>query len=471
MKIYLYFCFIVGLVLNGMTVQGQNQTLNNFLQSKGLKYAGVGVKVVDLESGKDVCKHNENLALVPASTLKILTTASAFEILGEKYVYKTSLYSVGNINGVGELSGYLYIEGSGDPTLGSEYMGATDKEAFLKEWLSAIQKAGIKKVKQGICVSNFKESYEPSSVKWIIEDVGNYYAPEIYPVNVFDNTYRLHLKSGKAGTAPEVLKTEPFVNLNFYNYLKAASNNMDSAYIRGIPQSNDRYLYGTIPAGKPDFVIKGTIPKPPLFLADYLKKYLISNGIAVDGDISEVKQPGNNSVKLITTSSKSLYDIIKIVNYRSNNHFAESLFYTIGGNTFDNTYIPKQGAEIIKNFWKKQGIDMSGVFMYDGCGLSPSNAISAGVLTDVLVYMNKKSTSFYQSLPEAGKEGTVINFLKSKNATVQARIKSGSINNVQSYAGYIEKGGKKYAFTIIVNNFTGSRTQLRSQIETFLLNL
>ncbi len=176
------------------------------------------------------------------------------------------------------------------------------------------------------------------------------------------------------------------------------------------------------------------------------------------------------------TYSFPLAEIIRVTNVKSNNHFAESLFYTIGKektNPSDCTYIPKQSASYIKEFWKNKGIDTSGTFIYDGSGLSPSNAISAGLLTDLLVYMSKKSNSsqfFYNSLPEAGKEGTVRSFLKTKKPGVIAKIKSGSISDVQSYAGYIEKDGKKYAFAIIVNNFTGTRSTLRNQMENFLLN-
>ena len=476
MKRISFFClFTIGLLIN---LSAQNIALNTFVKSPNLKHAGIGIKVVDLETGNVVCKYNENLSLRPASTLKLLTTASALEILGDKYKYQTFLYAVGNINEAGILDGFLFICGSGDPSLGSEHLN-TDKEAFLKDWLIALQNAGIKKVTNGIQVLDNPDCYEPVSVKWILEDVGNHFAPEIYPVSVFDNTYKLYLKSGIQGTTPEIIRTEPEIDLIFKNYLKAASNNMDSAYIRGLPSSKEKFLYGSIPSGKSDFAIKGSIPDPPLFLAGYFQKYLNKNGIKVEGNISRTqRKTGLNDKILIITYSYPLPEIIKVTNFKSNNHFAEYLFYTIGKektNTSDCcTYIPKQSTTYMKEFWKSKGINMSGAFVYDGCGLSPSNAISAELLTDLLVYMKKQSRFsqiFYNSLPEAGKEGTVQNFLRTKKPGITARIKSGSISDVQSYAGYIEKGGKKYAFAIIVNNFTGTRSSLRNQMENFLINL
>ena len=475
MKKMNFFClFIIGLFID---LPAQNTALNTFINSTNLKYSGIGIKVIDLETGNIVCKHNENLSLCPASTLKLLTTASALEILGDQYKYQTSLCAVGNINEAGVLDGFLFINGSGDPSLGSEYLN-TDKEAFLKDWVSALQTAGIKKVTGGIQVSANPDCCESVSVKWILEDVGNYFAPEVYPISVFDNTYRLYLQSGIPGATPEITRTDPEMNLIFKNCLKAAANNMDSAYIRGLPATKERFLYGSIPSGKSDFVIKGAIPNPPLFLAEYFQKYLNKNGIIVEGYISGTQRKiASNDKILKVTYSYSLPEIIKVTNFKSNNLFAEYLFYTIGKektNISDCTYIPKQSASYMKEFWKNKGIDMSGAFIYDGCGLSPSDAIPAGLLTDLLVYMRKKSNFsqiFYNSLPEAGKEGTVQNFLKTKKPGVIARIKSGSISDVQSYAGYIEKDGKKYAFAIIINNFTGARSLLRNQIENFLLNL
>ena len=474
MKKNSFFCiFIIGLFIN---LSAQNVALSTFVKSPNLKFAGVGIKIIDLETGNVVCKHNENLSLRPASTLKLLTTASALEILGDKYTYQTSLYAVGNIDGAGVLDGFLFISGSGDPGLGSEHLNI-DKEAFLKDWLVALQNAGIKKVTGGIQVLNNPDCYEPVSTKWVLEDVGNYYAPEIYSISVFDNTYRLYLQSGMSGTTPEIIRTDPEVNLIFKNFLKAASNNADSAYIRGLPASNERFLHGSMPSLKSDFSIKGAIPNPPLFLAGYFQKYLIKNGIEVEGNISGTQRKVELGDKILKiTYSHPLTEIIKITNFKSNNHFAETLFYTMGKektNPSECAYIPKQSASYIKEFWKNKGVDTSGVFIYDGCGLSPSNAIPTGLLADLLVYMSKKSNfhqSFYNSLPEAGKEGTVRNFLKTKKPGVTAKIKSGSISDVQSYAGYIEKDGKKYAFAIIVNNFTGTRASLRSQMENFLLN-
>ncbi|MDR1436935.1 MAG: D-alanyl-D-alanine carboxypeptidase, partial [Candidatus Symbiothrix sp.] len=124
--------------------------------------------------------------------------------------------------------------------------------------------------------------------------------------------------------------------------------------------------------------------------------------------------------------------------------------------------------------WEEKGLDASALFMCDGSGLSPLNAVSAGFLTDLLVYMYRTegpSGAFSRSLPLAGQEGTVASFLKNTPLAGKARIKSGSITGVQSYSGYIEKNGGKYAFSLIINHFSGERPTLRKTVEELLNGL
>ena len=455
----------------------QNPALKTFLQSPNLKYASVGIQITALETGQPVCSHNANLALTPASTLKLITTASALELLGEKYLYRTSVLRDDSVNEQGVLAGNLYIQGVGDPTLGSEYLW-TDQEWFLNDWLDALLKAGITAIQGSVVAIDNLYGYEGVSPKWLWEDLGNHFAPGVYGISIFDNAYRLSLKSGVAGTQPEIVQMDPVVkNLTFDNRLITAANSLDSAYISGVPFSNERRIYGTIPQHKTDFTLKGDIPDPGLFLADYFTSYLQNNGVPVAGKPTTSRtQPVTTqpSKILVTTVSKSIPEIIRITNVRSNNHYAEYLFYTIGkeNNAEKAEYIPPVSVAAIKNYWTSKGLDMKGLTMYDGSGLSPKNAVPVSLLTDLLIYMDKKSECkvlFYNSLPEAGKEGTVRSFLQQRELA-GSRIKSGSISGVQSYAGYLEKNGKRYAFAIIVNRFTGNRNSLRNQIEKLLQN-
>ncbi len=443
----------------------QTAGINSLVKAANMKHANIGIKVVDLSSGKAIHAYNEQMSLCPASCMKLVSSAAALELLGTEYTYKTILFTNGTVNEQGVLKGDIYIKGVGDPTLGSEFIDNNPK-AFLDQWIADIRKAGIKSINGKIVALDGLFGYEGVSSWWLWADMGNYYAPGIYGISVFDNIYRLNMKSGTAGTTPEILGWEPTsLDLKFENNLKAATNNTDSAYIYGQPFDSERRIFGTIPQNRTLFTIKGDIPDPGLFLASYFAETLKKAGIPVSGKASSSRiekiNPAEKKV-LSQTISPDLKKMIQVVNFRSNNHYAEHIFRKIGS------------ENKVKEFWRSKGLDSDALFMYDGSGLSPVNAVSVGFLTDLLVYMatkSKYSEAFFQSLPRAGKEGTVVNFLKNTSLEGISRMKSGSMEGVYSYSGYVDKNGKRYAFSVMVNKFNGSRPEVRKQIEKLLLSL
>ena len=124
---------------------------------------------------------------------------------------------------------------------------------------------------------------------------------------------------------------------------------------------------------------------------------------------------------------------------------------------------------IVENHWRKQGLSTDGLFLFDGSGLSPKNAISPMFFVKLLCLMTKSSEfeNFYTSLPIAGKSGTVSSFLLGSSLAGNVRLKSGSFGQVQCYVGYLSK---KYAFAVMVNNFSCSRKTVLREIEYFLEN-
>jgi len=432
----------------------------NFLNKKNLSHAAVGFKAIDLSTNTIIVSHNENMSLTPASNIKMVTTATALEVLESRFRFETPLLYDGFIQDA-ILFGNLYIQGNGDPTLGSEFT-PDDKENFLKVWLAGITRAGIRKIAGNIVVMDQAFGYEGVSPKWLWEDMGNYYAPGIYGISMFDNMFRVYLQSSSQDKQTTVLYTEPPVNnLQLTNEIKASGDISDNAFIFGLPFIDEMRLYGTIPVNQSSFTVKGAIPDPGLFLAQYFRDYLQKNGITTEGEATTYRlHPVTpTGAKLLSTvHSIDLASIIKIANVSSNNQYAEHLYKVL--TVLDSIDIPE--------FWREKGLCSDALFMYDGSGISPQNAISAGFIIDLLVYMDKQSANsaaFYQSLPVAGRNGTVLSFLRNTSLAGKARLKSGSISNVQSYSGYIESKGKRYAVSLIINNFTGKRSELRKEIE------
>jgi D-alanyl-D-alanine carboxypeptidase/D-alanyl-D-alanine-endopeptidase (penicillin-binding protein 4) len=440
--------------------------LEAFLRKKNLLHAAVSFKAVDLTTGKTIASFNEKTALIPASNMKLVTTATALDTLGDGFRFQTPLTYEGEIKDA-VLKGNLYLKGSGDPTLGSEFM-IGDREGFLRDCLNALRKAGIKSIDGNIIVLDHLFGYEGVYSTWLLEDIGSYYAPGIYGVSVFDNTYRIYLRSYKPGTRVDICSVYPEIpGLQFTNELKSSRIDSDRSRIYGLSSSYEKRLCGTIPANRPNFVIKGSIPDPGLFLADYLYKFLTGNNIAINGNATTFrffqKLPEKDQAIMVIQSPR-LAAIVRETNVKSNNHYAEHLYKKLLAlNSFN-----------YSDYWERRGLDGSSLLMSDGSGLSPTNAVSADFLTAILVYMYDRdgaTGAFYQSLPVAGKEGTVMTFLKKTPLQGKARLKSGTIARVQSYSGYVEKGNNHYAFSLIINNFSGKRQDLRKATEELLINL
>ena len=437
------------------------------LQAPYMRGASFSLVVKDVQEGRTVYSYDTDRLQSPASVLKTVATATALEILGEDYRYPTTLEYDGILEN-GTLEGNLYIKGSGDPSLGSSHF-APGQNKFLSTWIAALQKAGIKHITGSVISDESIFDTEGVSIKWLREDMGNYYAPGSYGISIFDNMYKLSLQTGAAGTRPVLKGTEPDIPfIRFKNYLKAAPVSSDSAYIIGAPLDDVRYLYGVLPANREAYVLKGDIPDPALYLARYLTDQLQQKGIRVDGspscyriEVEENRWKKGERKEIVTTYSPTLREIASICNHVSHNLYADALVKTVGLQ-----YKPRRnemissfgrGVQVVKEYWEKKGLDVFPLRMNDGSGLAPADKVSAGFMGELLVYMATESAvsdAFIASLPQAGIEGSVRNFLKGSKLQGKAHLKSGGITGVRSYAGYITKDGKTYAVAVFSNNYS-----------------
>ena len=186
--------------------------LNDFISQSELKNASVSVYAENLTTNTLVFDYNSNLALAPASVLKLVPTSMALELFGADYKFKTELAYSGQISADGTLNGDLYIIGYGDPCLGSKNFTSTygkDLE-ILQTWTNEVKNLNIKKIKGNIIadISYFGEIPIPDD--WIWEDIANYFGNQGSSLNFVDNLYYLHFKTGYTnGAATIITKIEP----------------------------------------------------------------------------------------------------------------------------------------------------------------------------------------------------------------------------------------------------------------------
>lgn len=463
------------LMLNVVVMSGADIAGSTFGGSR-YRHELVGICVQDVTGKEAPTTLNPDCPLVPASVIKLVTTATALELFGPDHCFETTLAYSGTLKN-GRLTGDLIIKGGGDPTLGSRHLGEK-KDDYLREWVDLVRKAGIQSIDGSVITDASLFDEEPLSPFWLWEDIGNYYAAGIYGLCVNDNSVTVHLRSGKAGTTPSVTKTEPELPLlEFENHLVAADNDKDSAYVYGVPYVWNRQLFGTLPANRSDFSIRGDLPDPPHYAADLLSKALVKSGVPVKG------KPATNRIHSLSpmlpltrigcTRSLPLSRIIRIIHEKSDNLYAEYVLRSLANVAGSAPYSARKGLDVVRNFWKRKGFDMDGLHMVDGSGLSPLDRVSPRFLADLLTYMSTKSAYaavFEQSLPLAGREGSVSSFLTDTPITGRVRLKSGSNLTTTCFAGYYQKEATKLAVVMMVNHTNLSRSQVRADMQDFLLN-
>jgi serine-type D-Ala-D-Ala carboxypeptidase/endopeptidase (penicillin-binding protein 4) len=451
-----------------------SQNVTMFKQAD-YKNAEINLTVMDLKTKQKVVSFQTSPLVTPASVQKLVTTGAALEMLGPDYRFITRVIRTGTIeNGV--LNGDLRIEGSGDPTLGSKQISAIP-DAFVQEWVNAIKRTGITNIRGNIVADPDVYDSEGISPFWLWEDIGNYYATGVYGLNVFDNSFQLSLSSGKTGSTARVMDIKPTIpGLTIESHLIAAANTQDSAYLYGAPFQSDMRLFGTMPAQRENFVIRGQIPDPPTLLATIVYDALKKAGVTITGSAGSTRtldSSNQTGTVVTTTTSPPLSQLVRIIHEKSDNFYAECILRCIAAESGIKPASAVEGLRLVKSFWQKAGVSIGSLYMYDAAGLSPNNRISGEFLANLLTRIQEFKTAavFEASLPLAGREGTVSGFLQGTTLEGHVRLKSGSNQVVQSYAGYLRKNGKSYAVVLIVNHAQASRLKIRKDMENFLLSL
>lgn len=455
MKIYKAALFLLLFSLNGFaqnTVAKLEQAYSNLMNDDQAKYAIASLCVLDAQTGKVIFAKNENIGLATASTLKTITSATAFSVLGKDFRYQTTLAYTGKITADGILQGDLVIIGSGDPTLGSWRYAQSKENVVLNQWVGAIRNAGIKKIEGSVIGDDSLFGTQSMPEGWIWQDMGNYYGAGTSALAWRENQFDVHLKPGTApGNDVKVLETVPAMPyLNIVNELKTGVNGSgDNAYAFLPPYSYTAYLRGTWGMGISKAGISLALPDPAFEAAYRLQDTLLRLNIQSTKEATTARRLAleNKSVapiaqKLATLSSPDLSEIVYWFNKKSINLYGEQLLKTMAWK-LGKTPSTKNGAASVINFWAAKGIDKNALNILDGSGLSPGTRVTTAAMASILFQAQKEDwfPAYYNSLPE-------YNGMK---------IKSGTINDVSAYAGYYtDKNGNKYIAVININNYNGS---------------
>src|SRR4051812_35179694 len=235
----------------------------NRLQSDSqCTYASVSLTVLDAKTGEQIFGGNPRVGLSPGSTLKTVTTITAFNILGADFKYQTQFGYTGTIAD-GTLNGDIIIKGSGDPTLGSWRWEATKENNILNQMVAAIRKAGIKKVNGRIIGDDTAYGTQAVPDGWIWQDMGTYYGAGANGLCWRENQFDINLKTGSVGTPIGIAGSTPHTPYLTYKseLTNAPAGTGDNAYpYLPVPNSNIMYLRGTFAVDQPKKSVGAAIP-------------------------------------------------------------------------------------------------------------------------------------------------------------------------------------------------------------------
>jgi len=422
------------------------ESLVSDFEKQGLSNSSWAIAVYSI-SGKKIYSKNENKKLIPGSSVKLFSTAFAFDCLGPQYQIKTELYGNGDMAS-SQLNGDLVLKGYGDITFGSDNFGDSYYKK-AKEIYSILNEKGIKKINGSIFVDSSFYSFTPPG-SWAWEDIGNYYASFPWAFSVNDNSYKLCFKEeSKEGSPLEISSIEPDLRLDIENLaITSPKKSGDNSYIYSIPWIRQIRITGSAPAG---YCIKGSMPYPASFFSSYLREYLISSGIEVKGEaLSGIYAKPLDENKLMKVFySPSLKEITAFTNKKSFNLYAEGIYKLASMKC-------SKGDNPLNDFAHSF---KASIHSADACGLSRLNLFSALDFIRLLnfvaanpYYKEYRDTLYYPGDPLG--RGHIRNLDKEGVMGRNLAIKSGSLKYVRSYAGYLRtKRGNELSFAFIINNY------------------
>ena len=438
--------------------------------SPGMRSGILGVAVLPLDGGGILYDHEGEKSLVPASAMKVITTASAMHYLGPDYRFKTVLQH--------DDEGNVIIRGSGDPSL-AEYSSDTIFKSFAAE----LKKAGVTRVTGAVVgdASAFGTQLVPDT--WQYYDMGNYFGAGASGLSFRRNSYRAYFAPGKRpGEVARFLRTSPVVpGLKFTNeMLTGTSRSGDRGFIYIVPYGDHAFLRGTIPAGGKSFSIRGSMPDPALTCAQYFQEFLEGQGIAVARPATTVRRlrAGGGSLPvarrdLHTHLSEPLSKLALDTNHRSINLHAECLLRAVALEESGTGSI-RAGIDACRRMITSYGISTAGLHIADGSGLSRLNGVTPRQFAYLLksISEGEHGAAFLRTLPVAGKSGTLKYIAGGTPAAGRIQAKSGTLERIKCYVGYADSvSGRRYAFAIMVNNFAGDYYPVRKGIERIMTAL
>jgi len=428
-----------------------------------------GLLIVDAESGETLYEQNADKYFVPASNMKLFTTALALAKLGQDYRYHTTLETRGTLSSEGVLGGDLTLVGRGDPNLSNRKFPYELKEEFdgppekaLVELADAVVAKGVKEITGDVIGDDSYFPRERYPNGWEIDDMVWEYGAAISAIVVDDNTVALTLTPGEQAGNPVQAAVTPatpdFTVEN--NVLTSAAEVKPDLTLTREPGANVVVVKGSLPAKSAPRKLVLAIEEPAQHAATLLKRLLEERGIKVGGVARghhENGEAAGDPVVLAEHVSVPLGDEVKLINKISQNLHAEMLLRTAARQS-GVWATPDELMKVPSDFYAAAGVAPGDVIQSDASGLSRHDLVTPRAIVNLLSFTQKQSwfAPYSASLPVAGVDGTLEDRMKNTLAAGRIHAKTGSVEHVRTLSGFADTpGGRRLIFSFLSNNQGG----------------
>ncbi len=428
-----------------------------------------GLLIADAESGETLYEQNADKYFVPASNMKLFTTALALAKLGPEYRFHTPLETRGTISSEGVLGGDLALVGRGDPNLSNRKFPYELKEEFdgppekaLVELADAVVAKGVKEISGDVVGDDSYFPRERYPNGWEIDDMVWEYGAAISAIVLDDNTVALTLSPGEQTGNPvqgTVTPATPDFTVENDMVTSAADVKPDLTLTRE-PGANIVVVKGSLPAKSAPRKLVLAIEEPAQHAAATLKRLLEERGIKVTGvararhDHAEL---GGDPAVLAEHVSVPLGDAVKLINKISQNLHTEMLLRTVARQS-GAWATPDELMKVPADFYAVAGIAPGEVIQADASGLSRHDLVTPRAIVTLLSFAQKQSWfgPYSASLPVAAVDGTLEDRMKNTLAAGRIHAKTGSVEHVRTLSGFAETpGGRRLIFSFLSNNQGG----------------
>ncbi len=450
---YLKYLLLFTLLISiNLPVNAQlTDKINKILNAKCLDDKKTSVSIVEMPDGKLVYAYNTLTPLLPASVMKVVTTAAALYYLGPEYRFKTKVLHNGKHNN-DTIDGDLIIRGGGDPRFSTE---------TLWHIATQIKHSGINKIAGNLIVdTHFFDDYDRAPA-WKVERTQKAYDAKLGALSLNYNSIAIHaLPEGKVGERLNVWLEPAPSYIKLINNTKTIKRGKNTVWAsrrnsEKFPDQVNMLVKGRLPIHSKEKIIRLNIENPARYTVETFRYLLQKAGVTIDG-VTKVASSPISGTELYSHLSEPLSLILKELNTFSNNFTAEQIIKTIAAERFGTPGSHAEGLKLVTDFLRIINVNDTGIAIVDGSGLSRKNLMTTKAITDLLAAMYSRfdfGPDFITSLRVLGTNGINSKRLSNSPAKGQIRAKTGTLNKVSTLAGYVAgNNGKVFSYALFLNN-------------------